>query len=68
MRIVNIFSGFQNPYNDAGWQLWDGSNLIGVYRTRGAARDAASEYKYERELARRGVGKYVIDLGTAGGR
>lgn len=40
MRIINIFSGFQNAYNDAGWQLWDGPKLIGVYYTRGAARAA----------------------------
>lgn len=38
MRIINIFSGFQNAYNNAGWQLWDRSNLIGVYHTRQAAR------------------------------
>ena len=38
MKIINIFSGFQNAYNDAGWQLWDGSDLVGVYHTRQAAR------------------------------
>ena len=38
MRIINIFSGFQNAYNTAGWQLWDRSKLIGVYHTRQAAR------------------------------
>ena len=41
MRIINIFAGFQNSYNEPGWQLWDGPNLIGVYHTRKAARDVA---------------------------
>lgn len=41
MRIVNVFALFQNPCNDPGWQMWDGSSLIGVYHTRGAARIAA---------------------------
>lgn len=42
MRIINIFSGFQNAYNDAGWQLWYRSNLIGVYHTRKDARNVAA--------------------------
>ena len=43
MRIINIFSGFQNAYNEPGWQLWDQSkNLIGVYHTREEARDVAA--------------------------
>ena len=43
MKIINIFSGFQNAYNDAGWQLWNGSDLIGVYHTRKAARAVAAD-------------------------
>ena len=42
MRIINILAGFQNSYNEPGWQLWDGPNLIGVYHTRKAARNAAA--------------------------
>jgi hypothetical protein len=40
MKIINILAGFQNAYNEPGWQLWDGPNLIGAYHTRGAARAA----------------------------
>ncbi len=40
MRIVNIYELFQNPTGDARWQLWDGDDLIGVYQTRAAAREA----------------------------
>ena len=47
MKIINIFSGFHNAYSNAGWQLWDGPNLIGVYHTRKAARNAAAIRKAE---------------------
>jgi hypothetical protein len=38
MKIVNIFRMFQNSYNDAGWQVWRGRDLLGVFHTRAAAR------------------------------
>jgi len=39
-KIINIFAGFQNAYHAAGWQLWAGRELIGVYHTRRQALDA----------------------------
>ena len=66
MRIVNILAGFQNAYTAPGWQLWNGSDLIGVYHTRKSARSAAFEYK--REIARHGVAKYAVDLGVSEGQ
>jgi hypothetical protein len=39
-KIINLFGLFTNPYNDKGWQLWHGDDLIGVYQTRAAARAA----------------------------
>lgn len=44
MRIINILTGFQNAYNEPGWQLWDGSDLVGVYHTRKAARAAITDF------------------------
>ena len=40
MKIINVYQLFQNPTGDAGWQLWDGDDLVGVYQTRAAAREA----------------------------
>ena len=55
-RIINIMEGFENPYNDAPWQVlqrdidsasnWD---ICGIFYTREAAR------------------QYVRDLPTCGG-
>lgn len=42
MKIINVLAGFQNAYNAPGWQLWDKAHLIGVYRTRKDARNAAA--------------------------
>ena len=44
MKIINILAGFQNSYNEPGWQLWDGSDLVGAYHTRKAARAAITEF------------------------
>ena len=38
MKIINLFSMFKNSYNEAGWQVWDGRNLLAVFHTRAAAR------------------------------
>ncbi len=44
MKIINVYQLFQNPTGDAGWQLWDGGDLVGVYQTRAAAREARLVY------------------------
>jgi len=38
MKIINLFSLFQNSYNEAGWQVWRGRTLCAVFHTRAAAR------------------------------
>ena len=38
MKIINLFSMFKNSYNEAGWQVWCGRNLLAVFHTRAAAR------------------------------
>jgi len=38
MRIINLFSLFQNSYKEPGWQVWRGRELLAVFRTRAAAR------------------------------
>ena len=43
MRIINIYAGFYNPTGGAGWQLWDGDDLLGIYHTRAAARNALAD-------------------------
>jgi len=48
MRIVHLFEACINPYDDPGWQLWDGDDLIGVYNTRQGARNASKSLKHAR--------------------
>ena len=38
MKIINLFELFKNAYNEAGWQVWRGRNLLAVFHTRAAAR------------------------------
>ena len=42
-RIVNLFAMFHNPYNEPGWQLWHGNDLIGIYYTRAEVRAARKD-------------------------
>jgi hypothetical protein len=43
MKIINVYQLFQNLTGEAAWQLWDGEDLVGVYQTRAAAREARLE-------------------------
>ena len=38
MKIINLFELFRNAYNEAGWQVWRGRDLLAVFRTRAQAR------------------------------
>ena len=49
-RIINVLDGFENAYNEAGWQLWrrddcGGWGMCGVFFTRSAARNARDYYE-----------------------
>ena len=38
MRIVNVVAGFQNSYNQTHvWQVWDGREFLGAFKTRADA-------------------------------
>ena len=53
-RIVNLFAMFHNPYNEPGWQLWHGNDLIGIYYTRAEVRAARKDrYGYRKAKTQR---------------
>lgn len=37
-KIINIYSIFQNPYNDWPWRVMRGTDFIKSFRTRADAR------------------------------
>jgi hypothetical protein len=45
MKIINVMQGFQNAYNQkAIWQVWNGSDLVGLFSTRKAAREFVKDF------------------------
>ena len=38
-RIINIYAGFQNCYGDMAWRVFHGTDFLGSFRTRAAARE-----------------------------
>ena len=45
MKIINIFNMYQNSYGAAGWQVWRGRGLMGVFKTRAQARAWVRDFR-----------------------
>ena len=45
MKIINIFNMYQNSYGAAGWQVWRGRGLMGVFRTRAQAKAFVRDFR-----------------------